>query len=103
METKWLGLWKQERSSFYAGQVIKKKYIPNFTRLIVRHNKFWNAERNTPRYVYCFANSEEYKQKCVPVEEVERKYTRDEVQYAINRATEDALRGYTDNIVEDYL
>ena len=30
-------------------------------------------------------------------------YPHYKVQYAINRATEDALRGYTDNIVSDYI
>lgn len=35
--------------------------------------------------------------------EAETHYSRDQVQYAINRATEDAVNGYTDNIVEDYI
>jgi len=30
-------------------------------------------------------------------------YTREQVQYAIERASADAQDGYTDNIVEDYL
>lgn len=30
-------------------------------------------------------------------------YTRDEVQKCINAAAQDALNGYTDNIVEDYI
>ena len=33
----------------------------------------------------------------------DRLYTRQEVQYAINRASDDATRGYTDNLVSDYL
>lgn len=38
-------------------------------------------------------------------EDGERLYTKAEVQYAINRASEDGMRGYGwgDNIVEDYL
>ena len=30
-------------------------------------------------------------------------YPHDKVQYAINCSTEDALRGYTDNLVSDYI
>lgn len=33
----------------------------------------------------------------------DKEYTRDDVQRAINGATRDALRGCTDNIVEDYV
>jgi len=36
-------------------------------------------------------------------EEISNMYTYEEVQYAINRATQDAENGYTDNIVSDYL
>lgn len=35
--------------------------------------------------------------------ESEKRYSRSQVQYAINRAAEDAINGYTDNLVEDYI
>jgi len=109
MNTKWQGLWAQERQGFYSGYVIKKADIPKYTRLVVRYNKYYEKDGNKPRFIYCFADSEGYASKCVPLEvddsgeDEERLYTREEVQYAINRATKDALRGYTDNIVEDYI
>lgn len=68
MDTKWLGLWAQERQGFYAGRVIKKAEIPKYTRLILRYNKFYEKEGNKPRFVYCFADSKGYESKCVPVE-----------------------------------
>lgn len=36
-------------------------------------------------------------------EQAENMYTHEQVQEAINMATQDALNGYTDNIVSDYL
>lgn len=68
METKWLGLWAQERQGFYSGQVIKKSDIPKYTRIILRYNKYYEKNGNRPRFVYCFADSEGYESKCVPIE-----------------------------------
>ena len=112
MNTKWEGLWKQNRQGFYAGPVIKKGEIPKYTRIVLRYNKYYEKDTRRPRFVYCFADSEGYEEKCVPLEYDERRrmayeegylYTYDEVQYAILRATQDAMNGYTDNIVTDYL
>lgn len=123
--TKWMGLWAQERPAFYAGQVIKKADIPKYTRIVLRYNKYYEKDSSRPRFVYCFADSDGYAEKCIPIEYEEesgdgaylgddgnyytasgdRLYTHDEVQYAINRASEDGARGYGygDNIVSDYL
>ena len=68
MNTKWEGLWEQERSSVYAGKVINKKEIPQYTRIVLRENKYYEEGSGRPKYVYCFADSEGYKDKCVPVE-----------------------------------
>lgn len=68
MNTKWQGLWQQDRQGFYAGQVIKKAEIPKYTRIVLRYNKFYEKGGNRPRFVYCFADSEGYAEKCVPIE-----------------------------------
>ena len=129
-KTSWQGLWKA-RKSVYRSQVIRKKDIPPFARLIVRYNKFYSADSQRPRFVFCFANGEA--EKAITMErkfeegfeeyfeegtalckydeengtyytmDDERLYTRDEVQRAINGATRSALSGYADNIVEDYI
>ena len=107
MNTKWQGLWAQERQGFYSGYVIKKTDIPKYTRLIVRYNKFYEKDSNKPRFIYCFADSEGYTKKCISLEiededdfdcafwndecgayftrNGERLYTEDEVQDVINR------------------
>jgi len=111
MNTNWIGVWAQERQGFYASKVIKKADIPKYTRIVLRYNKFYKKDSNRPRFVLCFSDSEGYKERCIPLEieeeheeeQEERTYTYDEVQYAINRAVSDALSGYTDNLVEDYL
>ena len=56
-KTEWKGLWKN-REGIYSGQTIKKSDIPNYARLIVRYNKFYESDSNKPRFVYCFANGD---------------------------------------------
>jgi len=66
-KTKWEGLW-QSRQGVYSGATIKKKDIPTYARLVVRYNKFYEKDSNRPKFVYCFADSEAYKDMCVPIE-----------------------------------
>ena len=121
--TKWLGLWSQERQGFYAGQVIKKADIPKYTRIVLRYNKFYEKDGMKPRFVYCFADSEGYEDKCIPVEyeeyadrpyeedgfyytgNGERLYTGDEVRKIINGTWQDARDGYDayDILPEDFV
>ena len=105
MNTKWLGLWKQERKGIYAGQVIKKSDIPKYTRIVLRRNKFYEKDSNKPWFVYCFADSEGYESKCVPVEieETERLYTKEEVYRIIHGIEEEYGLSWGNNLIEDYL
>ena len=90
MNSKWMGLWGQDRQGFYAGQVIKKSDIPQYTRVVLRYNKFYEKDSNKPRFVYCFADSEGYKEKCMTIEEAKRPYEKDGIYY-----TEDGERLFT--------
>ena len=91
MITKWQGLWPQERNGFYAGRVIKKSEIPKYTRIVLRYNKFYEKDSNRPRFVYCFADSDEYKNKCWPIElDEDSPYKKDGKYY-----TGDGKRLYT--------
>ena len=98
MTTKWQGLWAQERAGFYAGKVIKKADIPKYTRIVLRYNKFYEKDGNRPRFVYCFADSEGYADKCVPIEyeEAERLFTREEVRQIISGTVDAVKSGVTD-------
>lgn len=112
MTTKWQGLWAQERQGFYAGQVIKKTDIPKYTRLVMRYNKFYDKDSNRPRFVYCFADSEGYEDRCIQVEldngkpykdgetyyteDGDRLYTKDEVRKIINGTVSDVEYGIHD-------
>ena len=113
MNTKWMGLWAQERQGFYAGQVIAKKDIPNYTRIVLRYNKYYEKGGNRPRFVFCFADSEGYVSKCVPVEmdepkpyigedgnyytgEGERLYTGEDARAIINGTVRDVEYGIHD-------
>ena len=122
MNTKWQGLWAQERQGFYAGYVIKKADIPKYTRLVLRYNKYYEKDSNKPRFVYCFADSEGYESKCVPIEieeeqpyydaeseeyftgDGERLYTESEVQDIINRCacSIGGDREYGEHLVSDF-
>lgn len=106
--TKWLGLWAQERQGFYAGQTIKKADIPKYTRIVLRYNKFYEKDSNRPRFVYCFADSKEYKSKCVPIEIVdnmdeERLYTEEEVYQIIHGIQEHHGLPYGEDLIEDFI
>lgn len=68
MNTKWYGLFAQERAAFYSGNVIAKKDIPKYTRIVMRYNKYYSKGSGRPKFVYCFADSEGYEDKCVPIE-----------------------------------
>lgn len=68
MNTKWEGLWKQKRDGVYAGAVIKKSDIPKHTRIVLRYNKYYEKDSNKPKFVYCFADSSGYEEKCIPIE-----------------------------------
>ena len=126
MTTKWQGLWAQERQGYYSGQVIKKSEIPKYTRLILRYNKFYEKDSNRPRFVYCFADSEGYEEKCIHLELNEdseepyigddghyydsddnRLYTRDEVRRIMDKAWYSAYYRQTsdpwDLLPEDYV
>ena len=119
MDTKWKGLWALDKQGLYAGQVIKKKDIPSYTRIVLRYNKFYEKDGNRPRFVYCFSDSEEYKEKCVPVdkkpykdgetyytEDGNRLYTRDEVRAVINGtvdAVEYGIHDPYDILPEDFV
>ena len=119
MNTKWMGLWAQERQGFYAGQVIKKGDIPKYTRIILRYNKFYEKDGNRPRFVYCFADSEGYESKCAQIEIDEkacyeddgvfyqgngnRLYTEEEVYQIIHGMEEDYNLSWGNNLISDYI
>lgn len=110
--TKWSGLWSQ-RQGVYASAVIKKADIPKHTRIIFRYNKYYEKDKNRPRFVFCFADSEGYEELCVPLEmqkpkpykdsngcywteEGERLYTRADARAIINGTVADVEYGITD-------
>lgn len=116
--TKWEGLWfhKGKHGAFYSGYVIKKKEIPPYTRLVIRHNKYWKKDNDkpTPRYVYCFMDATGHEEYCRPIEDEgnmcivyedngvyhkengERLYTKEDVRAIINGTVDDAKYGISD-------
>ena len=104
MKTKWGGLWvSSARKSVYVGQVIAKKDIPKYTRILLMKNKYYKKDSDRPRYVYCFADAEGYEETCVPVERKERLYTADEVREIVRRIEEDNGYPYRDYSIWSYL
>lgn len=92
--SKWMGLWAQKRQGFYAGQVIKKGDIPKYTRIVLRYNKFYEKGGNRPRFVYCFADSEGYEDRCVPIELDEDEEYEDDLQEKVEKLTEIMRQGH---------
>ena len=122
-----IGFWKSE-SGWYLSSSIKRADLDSFLknknstfRIIMRYNKQHKKNDDRPPFYGFLVNggeakyhmefeSKEYayydeENDVWETKYGERLYTREEVQYAINRAAEDGARGYGygDNIVEDYL
>ena len=105
MNTKWGGLWEQKRKGMFAGKVIAKKDIPAHTRIILMKNRFYEKDSDKPRFIYCFADSEGYKSKCVHVEieESERLFTEDDVYRIIHGIENEYGLPYGEILIGDYL
>ena len=62
MKSQYLGLWKSERTGWYLSPGIKKKDLENITkdkgRIILRYNKHHNPEKNTPNFIFAFADAD---------------------------------------------
>ena len=103
--SKWLGLWAQKRQGIYAGSVIKKADIPAYTRVVLRYNKYYEKGGNRPRFVYCFADSKGYEDKCIPVqaEKGTRLYTEEEVYKVIHGMQIYYGLPYGEDLIEDFI
>lgn len=126
LQTKWCGLWYDSHNGGFSSTAFRLSELKKFkgaVKIYVKKNKFYKKDTNRPNYVFCIkdSNSPTFSELTIEEDEDakscyfdedngcyytgddERLYTYEEVQYAIDRATEDAQRGYTDNIVRDYL
>lgn len=106
-KTEWMGLWNN-RQGVYSGQIIKKADIPNYARLIVRFNKFYEKDGNKPRFVYCFASGDAHKAVTMDSEEyrearAERVYTEEEVYRVIHGMQDYYGLPYGNDLIEDFI
>ena len=110
--TSFEGLWWHAESNCFTSAVISLAQLRKFkgnVRMVVKKNQFYNGgENGRPNYIFSLYDAKsdnpvelEVQSECN--ESGERMYSREEVQYAIDRAAEDGRRGYFDNIVKDYL
>ena len=74
MNTKWLGLWAQERQGFYAGQVVKKGYESKCVPIEIAED-----------------------------ERLERLYTEEEVYQIIHGMQSYHGLPYGDDLIEDFI
>lgn len=123
LKTEWEGLWKQ-RDGVYSSYVLKKEDIPPYSKLIVRHNKYYEKDSTKPRFVFCFANGDSEKaitlktekedfismiemlEKIKELEEqIDSMYTYEQVEQVKRGACIDGQNGYEpyDLLIEDYL
>ena len=126
-EYDWLGIWEQEKKDYYLSQAFSVASIQKLVsgrktvRLVIRRNKYRGGVSNRPVFQFIFTPNEDAKEianedlrwkkeDCAEwngsyyeTPEGGRLYTYDEVQTCIDGATRDAERGYTDNIVSDYV
>lgn len=103
MKSQYLGLWKCERTGWYMSQPITKKQLKEIKgklRIIMRYNKYHNPEKNTPRFIFAFADAESAENV------VSLKFDSDEFEEMINSLEEakrlvslavDGAENYDDN------
>ena len=127
MRTGWQGLWWHPECNCYFSTSLNLAQLKQFkgnVRVYLKKNRFYNnGENNRPNYVFMLSDAKGTDGATLEVTENDRQpyfdavygtyhtgdgsrlYTEEEVQYAINRAAEDGVRGYGwgDNIVSDYL
>lgn len=118
IQTDWVGLWEQDQPDKFKSKVFNKSDIPPHARMWMCKNRGWTKGSNRPKWVICFITGDtngevktiDKHEKSVfeddgnyYTQDGERLYTHSEVQRAINLASEDGARGYTDNLVSDYL
>jgi hypothetical protein len=87
-KTEWKGLWRN-RAGVYSGQVLKKADIPKYARLIVRKNRFYDADSNRPMFVYTFAQGEASDAITIKTEKPSsgaRWYTREQIEEILERS-----------------
>lgn len=77
MKTEWQGLWSQGHPGAFAGKVINKADIPDYTRIVLKYNKYYEKGSKRPRFIYCFMDAEDYKDTCVSVSVDERQAQKD--------------------------
>ena len=57
-KSKWLGLWDCG-NGVYVSSTLRKHEIPPHAKFIVKENKYYRPNGNTPKFVYCFASGDE--------------------------------------------
>ena len=108
----WIGVWWHPDIAMFTSASINiaelRKYKGN-VRVCLRKNKAYQSGTNRPNYVLCIRDSQSAEGECIELfddsEEIERKYTREEVRRVLCGACEDGRRGYSpeDLIIEDYV
>ena len=60
VKSNWMGLWKQREGLYksYALTQEQIKKLPKKTRILLRYNKFYEADSNRPKFVFSFADAE---------------------------------------------
>ena len=126
-KTDWKGLWLDAERGVCVSESINFSELRKFkgvAKILVIKNKFYKEGTRRPIYVFSIQDAKAEISKTIDIVDTtkpeyakqdengvwrtnlgERLYTKEEVQYCINRAAEDGERGYGygENIVDDYL
>lgn len=103
-----IGLWYQKSEKTYVSEPLNLSNLKEFKgncRFIIYKNRWHQKNDNRPDHVLYIYDTESANKKVFDIEDEnsEFKYTKEEVKKCIDDATRDALNGYTDNIVADYI
>lgn len=119
MESNYEGLWYHNENHNYTSAIIDLEQLKKFkgkVQIVMFKNRFHTKENGKPNFIFKIVDKKlEAKRKLSFNKATEdfdgtyrdengnKLFTYDEVDFCVKGATRDAINGYTDNIVEDYV
>lgn len=119
MESNYEGLLYHKDSHIYTSAIIdleQLKKLKGKVQIVMFKNRFHTKENGKPNYIFKIVDKKLEAKRELSFNKAtkdidgtyrdkygQKLFTYDEVDFCVQGATRDAINGYTDNIVEDYV
>lgn len=119
MESNYEGLWYHNENHNYTSAIIDLEQLKKFkgkVQIVMFKNRFHTKENGKPNFIFKIVDKKLEAKREISFSKAKydfdgtyrdengnKLFTYDEVNFCVQGATRDAINGYTDNIVEDYV